>query len=236
MKCSNCGNELKEEAMFCAECGAKVGAQTPETERQNCPHCGNKVNPGAMFCNECGKNIYQAPSNGTTKNTGNNTNRNVVIALIIGLVVVLLCAVATVYLYFPNFIGNNNTITETHKKKSSKKNKKDMDYYDDSQDNDYDTEDNYYDSEDEEIYLFPSDREYITEADLYGKSKEEVALIRNEIYARHGYIFNTEPFKSYFAAKDWYTPNPTFDDGDFNVIEKANKDFIVNYEKKKGWR
>lgn len=95
---------------------------------------------------------------------------------------------------------------------------------------------NEVEEENEETYLFPSDREYITELDLTGKTRDDVALIQNEIYARHGYIFNTEPFKSYFESKDWYTPNENFNDSVFSEIEKTNKDFLVNYETEKGWR
>ncbi|WP_241428102.1 YARHG domain-containing protein [Clostridium sp. DJ247] len=32
-------------------------------------------------------------------------------------------------------------------------------------------------------------------------SKEELALVRNEIFARHGYVFQTDPYKSYFNGK-----------------------------------
>ena len=82
------------------------------------------------------------------------------------------------------------------------------------------------------IYLFPSDTIYITENDLKGLSKYEIALIRNEIYARHGYIFKQEKFKTYFNTQSWYHPNETFSASSFNKIERANIDFIVNYEKK----
>ena len=87
-----------------------------------------------------------------------------------------------------------------------------------------------------EDYLFPSDRQYITYSDVSGKSEYEVSLIRNEIYARHGYIFQTEPYISYFNQKDWYQPNSNFDTSLFNSIEKANVDFIIQYEKEMGWR
>ena len=81
-------------------------------------------------------------------------------------------------------------------------------------------------------YLFPSHTAYITEADLRGLTKHEVSLIRNEIYARHGYIFKQEEFKVYFNTQDWYNPNENFSTSMFNEIERANIDFIVNYEKK----
>ena len=90
--------------------------------------------------------------------------------------------------------------------------------------------------EEEEEYLFPSDSEYITDSDLAGKTKEEVALIRNEIYARHGYVFNTEAYQEYFSQKEWYSPNPNFSEAVLNEIELANKDFLVEYEESRGWR
>ena len=111
---------------------------------------------------------------------------------------------------------------------------------DDEADIDYD-EDEYYDEDEDEDYdddseFFPSDREYITYSDLEGKSEEEVAMIRNEIFARRGYIFSTEPYKSYFESQDWYVPNANFNESMFNSVEKANKDFIVAYEESRGWR
>ncbi len=85
-------------------------------------------------------------------------------------------------------------------------------------------------------FIYPSDQEYITETFLSKLSKQEVALIRNEIYARHGYIFQEEEYKNYFSAKPWYHANPNFDDSEFNEIEQANKDTLIAYEKKMGWR
>ena len=85
-------------------------------------------------------------------------------------------------------------------------------------------------------YLFPSDRVYISESDLDYRGQYEISLIRNEIYARHGYVFKTEPYKSYFESKSWYYPNEYFSDGSFNDVEKANVKFITEYEKAMGWR
>lgn len=88
----------------------------------------------------------------------------------------------------------------------------------------------------EDQFLFESDRYYITDYDLYGKTQHEVALIRNEIYARHGYVFSTAEYATYFSQKSWYVPNPNFSEALFNDIEKANKEFLVQYEIDRGWR
>jgi hypothetical protein len=84
-------------------------------------------------------------------------------------------------------------------------------------------------------YLFPSDRDIVTEDQLYDFSKEEVALIRNEIFARHGYVFKNPKYKEYFGSKSWYQPNKNFSDKVFNAIEKANIETIKRYEKMMGW-
>jgi hypothetical protein len=87
-----------------------------------------------------------------------------------------------------------------------------------------------------EDYLFPSDRVYITRADLRNYSKAQVALMRNEIYARHGYIFESTEYASYFSRQWWYHPNPSFNENMLTPIERANKSTIVEYEKDMGWR
>lgn len=93
-----------------------------------------------------------------------------------------------------------------------------------------DTKDIYKYSGDYIIYN--SDTDYLTPADLSGYNKDSLALIRNEIYARHGYVFNQEPFKSYFNSKSWYHQNPSFkgNDSDLNEYEKANIILIKKLE------
>mgnify|MGYP001178022119 CR=1 FL=1 len=87
-------------------------------------------------------------------------------------------------------------------------------------------------------YILPTDTQYISESDLQGMTQEQVALARNEVYARHGYIFQNEDYQSYFSSKSWYKPDATYQptDDTLSKIEKANVDLIVKYEVSKGWR
>ena len=101
---------------------------------------------------------------------------------------------------------------------------------------DYDIDVDEDDFEFDSDYLFPSDKRLISEQYLDNLTKDEVALVRNEIYARHGYIFNSEYYQQYFASKSWYRPNPGFSEEMFSEIEKMNKTTIVEYEKSRGWR
>jgi hypothetical protein len=59
---------------------------------------------------------------------------------------------------------------------------------------------------------------------------------RNEIFARHGREFRSEDLKQIFEATEWYKPDPNYSDDMLNDIEKKNVQFILDYEKKMGWR
>lgn len=79
-----------------------------------------------------------------------------------------------------------------------------------------------------------SDKNYLTEDDMKKLSKEQLALARNEIFARHGYVFNDDLFKKYFTEKSWYVPNSSYDGSDstLNQYEIANYQLIQAWEKK----
>lgn len=82
--------------------------------------------------------------------------------------------------------------------------------------------------------IFPeSDREYLTRDDVYGMDKETIRLGLNEVYARHGRMFNDKALQAYFNNKSWYVPVYTPDEFSaiennvFNEYEKANVRFLA---------
>jgi hypothetical protein len=46
----------------------------------------------------------------------------------------------------------------------------------------------------------------VTDADLGGRPEFDLDVMRNEIVARHGYIFSRPDLKVYFDAQEWYSP------------------------------
>lgn len=83
-------------------------------------------------------------------------------------------------------------------------------------------------------FIFPnSSTQELSVDDLKTLTKEELGIARNEIYARHGYVFTQEPFKSYFKSKDWYVPNSEFKglNNDLYPVEYTNIQLILQYEK-----
>jgi hypothetical protein len=70
----------------------------------------------------------------------------------------------------------------------------------------------------------------LSSSDLSGLSKQELKIMRNEIYARHGYIFKTAEMKAYFANQGWYQGQ--FDEvaSKLTSIEQQNIELIKIYE------
>lgn len=87
----------------------------------------------------------------------------------------------------------------------------------------------------DDYILKDSDKTYLMEDDLRNLTKEQLALARNEIFARHGYVFTTDEYKKYFSSKSWYVPNPNYDGSDsaLNEYEIANYKVLQTWEQKK---
>ena len=66
-------------------------------------------------------------------------------------------------------------------------------------------------------------------------SAKELRLMRNEIFANHGYIFRSDDLRKYFSQQKWY--NPSFENVDhlLTEIEKHNVNMILNEESKRSF-
>lgn len=76
-----------------------------------------------------------------------------------------------------------------------------------------------------------------TTSELSGLSNWELYIARNEIYARHGRMFQKEDLQNYFNAQSWYTPlySPSdFDSSLLNSTEQQNAATILALEKSRG--
>ena len=84
--------------------------------------------------------------------------------------------------------------------------------------------------------VFDSDARFysIEEMQQISWRPELTAVFRNEIYARHGYIFKSDFWNDFFSTFTWYSgeyPADSFDTGVFNEYEKANLKLAVEMEK-----
>lgn len=70
----------------------------------------------------------------------------------------------------------------------------------------------------------------LASSDIVNLNKYELKIMRNEIYARYGYIFKTADMKAYFESQSWYTPRYNDVTSFLTETEKRNIELIKRYE------
>ncbi len=81
--------------------------------------------------------------------------------------------------------------------------------------------------------LFETDKKYYTKEEFENEPMLVIHLAKNEIYARHGYIFTNEDLYNYFMGCIWYSPtceSADFDDDVFNEFERANLEILADLD------
>lgn len=67
--------------------------------------------------------------------------------------------------------------------------------------------------------------------DVENMMRSDLEMMRNEIFARHGYCFKKKELRQSFENYDWYVPNTIDVKNDLTEIEKKNILLIKKYEK-----
>ncbi len=70
----------------------------------------------------------------------------------------------------------------------------------------------------------------LTESDVENLTEQKLKIMRNEIYARHGFSFKEKDMRRYFEKKDWYMPVGVDIRDQLTDIEAENIELIYNYE------
>jgi hypothetical protein len=82
----------------------------------------------------------------------------------------------------------------------------------------------------------------VTEADTGPLTFQELEIMRNEIYARHGWVFARKDLRAYFESQPWYQPRgATWEreyvnravEAELTPMERENINRIVRYERAK---
>ena len=84
-----------------------------------------------------------------------------------------------------------------------------------------------------DFIFWDSSIRYLTDAEVAALSLQQMCYARNEIYARRGYIFNSQELRDYFGSKSWYfgtIPSGSFSSSVFNTYEMANVELLKRYE------
>lgn len=250
--------------MFCKECGTQL-----LDDAQFCPNCGEKVTnvisiEGAGTIKQV-KDTIEIPEQSpihiekeTVQNFENSKPQKSIFRYLIIVIAVLLIVVFIV-VFRGKFANSQNDIEnepvmndiedeslsddkiydeiEQEENESSV-----LDSDDESTKQQYEYSDEIINSEtntDLEYILPESDSRYLEMADLEGMTADECRIARNELFARHGRLFDDEELQAYFNSKSWYigTIEPDdFSDDMFNEYEIANRELIIQFEKEQGYR
>ncbi len=256
MKCKFCGNEIPNDAVFCPVCGGDL------SQSRRCVNCGEIIENDAAFCPFCGaaqpqEQMGQGQANASQGGVGidaggtapgydasgqnapgaynaqplgmtpQEKKRDNKIYWIAGGAGFLLLVVAVLLIVFRADIFGGHDIIDRHDDIS----------YMPTETVDSSTPNVTYTHSDapnslEELGSEVSERR-LTESDIYGLSSAELRILRNYIYAHHGYIFKSRDLREYFNGLSWYTGYNASEGSvysEFNSVEVANVAFLKRHE------
>lgn len=258
MFCSKCGEKVMDGSKFCANCGAAIAG--------NASGAGMKVDLNKSGDLPPQGNHSSAAANNPKRNKpGKKRGLKIIIVIILALLLAVLTAATALVKagIISVAVVDNKTkerVFDTDKKTEIAKDGKIKD--DKSGQNqdeksagsnkneksiDESTKISETESMSSEAVTEPVNNEYILpesstrlleRKDLENLSAEQCRLARNELYARHGRMFDDAALQSYFESCSWYQgsiPSANFSDTVLSEIEVKNRDFIVAYEKEKGY-
>lgn len=88
---------------------------------------------------------------------------------------------------------------------------------------------NFAPKEDLEVCLYDLDQGAhmmfagLVDADLAAMDKKALRILRNEVYALHGYVFKSKDLQDHFAKEWWYRPDPSFK---ADRLTKEQREFV----------
>ena len=228
MKCSRCGNSMPNDAKYCDRCGEPLRKKRSRYEYDYEDDYEYELQRGS---------VHRESSKGGKIGS----------AILIFLTVVAVCVTVLLALnmYLPSKNKADNTQSVSNNQQQQVESQPKQNVQQDEPDENYDATgrdlsnyyyavDYYYSNyNDSNAYLFPgSDSAYIDPEELSGCTDSQLAYIRNEIFARHSYIFKTDKYNDYFGSKSWYYPNSYATDNvnDLNAYEKYNVELIKSLE------
>lgn len=225
IKCKECGTELNENDKFCVYCGAKQENNKKEEDTEDNFEF-NEIHKESSNDNEDKQKGFTLKISHDSIKKKFKLNREKL--KIFGITVLTICVFA-ISLKLILSLSNKKTDKNTNKINSQVQSSQNVN------------------SSSGEYILPYSNTRALTQVDIKRLNKNQLALARNEIFARHGYVFPYEPYKSYFASKSWYKQNPNYtnDMKELSTLERHNVKVILTAEGRgkyvssgydKGWK
>ncbi|WP_118952211.1 YARHG domain-containing protein [Taibaiella helva] len=83
----------------------------------------------------------------------------------------------------------------------------------------------------DEVSRYNASTRLLTAAEVSNMTKADLFVLRNTIYARHGYSFRNQQLRAYFDVQPWYVPVSNDVKSEFTETEKKNIQLLLRYEK-----
>lgn len=81
------------------------------------------------------------------------------------------------------------------------------------------------------VFRINASRQKLTEKDLKNLRKLDLEIIKNSVFARHGYSFKKATYRNFFEQTDWYIPVSANVDHDLSPMEKENVELLNRFIK-----
>jgi len=72
------------------------------------------------------------------------------------------------------------------------------------------------------VFKINASKQKLTEKELKNLRKLDLEIIKNSVFARHGYSFKKETYRNFFEQTDWYIPVSNNVDNELSPMEKEN--------------
>lgn len=175
-----------------------------------CPNCHNQIPDNSPVCPMCGTNFTYGNMDNRTQMMPQPprpqpANKTLLIS-VIAIACVLICAIIVLAVIYVS--DDNKAQTEQTEQIGQTQTA---------------------DGLDPAMYDWLGERK-VTAEDLSGKTAGDLRLMRNSIFARHGYIFKSDDLTEYFSNFPWYKPTTPNVNNLLSPLEKENIAYIKKFE------
>ncbi len=88
-----------------------------------------------------------------------------------------------------------------------------------------------YEATTDAIFKINASNHLLTKEEVENLVKSDISIIRNTVYARHGYSFKKKAYRVFFDSQSWYIPVYADIKKDITDLEKKNIELLMKYEK-----
>ena len=137
------------------------------------------------------------------------------------------------FAYNPNFMLEKSQIAEMDYENPVdwEQGKTKINSYVDDEGNTQTYEDTVYRSATDAVYKINASKEKLTEKRIKNLRRLDLEIIKNAIYARHGYSFKKQTYRNFFEYTDWYVPVSNNVDAELTPLEKENIVLLSRFTK-----